>query len=119
MDLQKKLDESGYTQALEDLNNMKAMRDTIVGSLETMTRPEKLPQLFGDLFALEEWIKNTEAALAVEHAAVVKYVDANNDAELQMLQIEEMAELVAEELDKSNPAMAQRARAIMRGEMTD
>lgn len=116
MDLQKHLDEGGYTQALEKFNAAKGIRDIVAGDIDTLPNKEMIPQLRRQLAELEAWIVNAERAFAREYAAAVKYVDAENVVELNFLQMEEIAELVAEEFDKTDPEAGANIRAIMRGE---
>lgn len=115
MDLQKHLEESGYTKAFEELTEFKRVRDELAAGILLAT-PEKAVEMQRDLDELNERIPVGEAALADEYAKAIKYVDFRNDLEFDLEQCEEIAELVAEELDKIDPKAGDHARALMRGE---
>ena len=100
----------------EPLTSVKGMRDIVVGDIDSLPNKEKIPQLRIELAEMEAWIAREEPRLAEEYALAVKYVDAENDVELTFLQMEEIAELVAEEFDKTDPEAGANIRAIMRGE---
>lgn len=115
MDLEKQLKEQGYNRAKADVATFIEMRDALRGMLANAP-PERVEEGRDLLALMDAKVIEAEKVLADEYAKTIAYVDANNDAELTALQIEEIAELAAEELDKTNPEAADRARAIMRND---
>lgn len=104
MDLQKQLDESGYTQAAKELEEAKAALAFAKANLASGVMPNiPLPQFYADLAEIEARIPKMEKVLADEYAATVKLVDANNDLDLTMFQVEEIAESVLEYVEKELP----------------
>ena len=104
MDLQKHLDESGYTQAAKELEEAKAAVAFVKANLAAGIQPNvPLLQLLGDLAEMELKIPKMEKALADEYAASVKLVDAQNNLDLTMLDIEERAELILEYMEQDHP----------------
>ncbi len=103
MDLQKHLDESGYTESLEKLEAAKGQRAVIVEGLPTATNPEAIPEFLESLKELDEWIAAAEKVLAAEYEAAVKLVDSHNDLDFQMLDIKETAELLLEYVEQDFP----------------
>ncbi len=81
MDLQKRLDESGYTQSVEDLENARQIYRIEMENIGTAF-PDKQAALLVDLAELGVWIKDAENALAAEYESTVKLVDAQNDLDL-------------------------------------
>lgn len=104
MDLQKCLDESGYTQAAKELEEAKEAIAFAKANLAAGIQPNvPLVEFLADLAEMEVRIPKMEKALADEYAATVKYVDASNDADLAMLDIEERAEMVLEYMEQDHP----------------
>ena len=100
MDLKTLLNESGYTQAVKELEEAKHARDLARDSLAAGIQPNvPLTELLADLAEMEAWIPKAEKALADEYAATVKHLDAQNDLDLAMLDMEERAELVLEYME--------------------
>ena len=82
MDLQKHLDEIGYT---EDLERLQAARDLHKLLTETPLgnkRPDLLPQLYADIDAMAVEIEKIERSMTERYQAAVKYVDAMNIVEI-------------------------------------
>jgi outer membrane protein TolC len=103
MDLQKTLDESGYTKAKKELEEAKEALAFAKANLAAGIQPNvPLTQFLADLAEMELRIPEMEKALATEYAATVKYVDAQNDLDLSMLDMEEHAELVLEYMEKDH-----------------
>ena len=104
MNLNKLLDESGYTQALRDLEEAKRARDLLRANLAAGNKPNvPITQVLADLAEIEAWIPRAEKLLAEEYAATVKRVDAENDLDLTMLDLEERAEMVLEYMESDHP----------------
>jgi hypothetical protein len=104
MDLQKQLDESGYTQAAKELEEMKeALAFAKANLAADNLRNVPLAELLADLAEMEARIPQMEKALADEYAEAVKHVDAANDLDLAMLDLEERAEMVLEYVEKELP----------------
>ena len=104
MDLQKHLDESGYTQAAKELEEAKEAIAFAKANLAAGIQPNvPLVQFLADLAEMEVRIPQMEKALANEYAAAVKLVDSQNDLDLTMLDLEERAEMVLEYMEKDHP----------------
>ncbi|MBX3291843.1 MAG: hypothetical protein KF881_03005 [Acidobacteria bacterium] len=104
MDLQEQLDKSGYTQAAKELEEAKEALAFAKASMAAGIMPNiPLTQFLADLAEIEARIPKMEKALADEYAATVKLVDANNDLDLTMLDLEERAEMVLEYVEKELP----------------
>lgn len=102
MDLERSLDESGYTKAAADLELAKKYRDLIKAGIPAR-KPENMSGLPSEPAALDAWIENAGRLLNKEYAAAVKHVDASNDLDLLMLDVMERAELVLEYVEKDLP----------------
>jgi len=59
---------------------------------------------------MDEWIENAERLLNVEYEAAVKAVDAENDLDLQMLDVMEHAELALEYMEQDHPGKPETAK---------
>ncbi len=104
MDLQKYLDESGYGQAVKELEDAKALIALVRKNLAEGIPPNApMEQVLADLLEMELWVPRAEKVLAEEYAAAIKYVDAQNDLELTMLDVTERAELVLEYMETDHP----------------
>ena len=103
MDLQKRLDESGYTQAAKELEEAKAAIAFARANLAAGMQPNvPLVKFLADLAEMELWVPKAEKALADEYAAAVIHTDAKNDLDLHMLDVEERAELILEYMEKDH-----------------
>ncbi len=104
MDLQKRLDESGYTRAAKELEEAKEAIALAKANLAAGIQPNvPLLELLADLAEMELRIPKMEKALSDEYAAAVKLVDAQNDLDLAMLDIEGRAEMVLEYMEQDHP----------------
>ncbi len=104
MDLQKHLDESGYTQAAKELEEAKAAIAFAKANLAAGILPNvPLVKFLADLAEMEVRIPETEKALAATYADAVELVDAQNDLDLTMLDLEERAEMVLEYMEQDHP----------------
>ena len=104
MDLQKHLDESGYTKAAKQFDDLKAAIALAKDNLAAGILPNvPLVELLADIAEMEIKIPQMEKALADEYAAAVKLVDSQNDLDLTMLDLEERAEMVLEYMEQDHP----------------
>ncbi|MBK6751802.1 MAG: hypothetical protein IPG67_17885 [Acidobacteria bacterium] len=104
MDLQKHLGESGYTEAAKRLDDLKAAIAIAKANLAAGILPkEPLVPFLADLAEMEIRIPKMEKALADEYASAVALVDAQNDLDLTMLDLEERAEMVLEYVEQDHP----------------
>jgi len=104
MDLQKHLDESGYTQAAKELEAAKAAIAFAKANMAAGILPNApLVPFLADLAEMEIRIPKMEKALADEYASAVALVDAQNDLDLTMLDLEERAEMVLEYVEQDHP----------------
>ncbi|MEQ1604859.1 MAG: hypothetical protein ABL999_08320 [Pyrinomonadaceae bacterium] len=104
MDLQKRLDESGYTQAAKELEEAKQAISFAKANLAAGILPNvPLVKFLADLAERELWVPKAEKALADEYAETVKRVDSRNDLDLTMLDLEERAEMVLEYMEQDHP----------------
>lgn len=102
MDLQKILDESGYTQAAAECEELKRQRAELV-RVAPNAPPDKQAFVRGTIAEMDEAIVQMEKALSEELAATIKNVDANNDLDFAMLDMMERAELVLEYVEQDLP----------------
>ena len=104
MDIQKRLNESGYTQSAKELEEAKAAIAFAKANLAAGILPiVPLVQFLADIAQMEIWVRDAEKALVDKYAATVKQVDAENDLDLTMLDMKERAELVLEYMEQDHP----------------
>lgn len=117
MELQKMLDESGYTRAVEELEGIKRQRSVMAEAVDAAP-PELVNEQQALLDEMDEAIARAETALESEHEAAIKHLDATNDVELMSEDILERAELVAEHFanEMDRPDVAEWIRKLMAGE---
>lgn len=105
--LEERLERNGYNKRLAENERDGQLVETLKRDA-ALSRRELPP----DLQKLDEAVRNEAAALAAEYASTVKLVDARNDLEFALLEIQDAAEATADELEKTDPAEAARIRAL-------
>ena len=115
MDLGKQLQESGYYRRKTELEQAIQVGAMLLEARKTATR-ERRTEMDRDIAEFGRRIPECKKLLDKEYEAAVKYVDAENVAELNDQQILEIGELVAEEFDNIDAKAAEWIRALMRGD---